>query len=60
MKKLQLKGGAKEGATEDERDEEEDDGLSAGVFTLFRLLLFINGPVRDSWLDPSDRPLQLD
>lgn len=35
-------------ATEDDEDEEQDDELSAGVFTLFRLLLFTKGPVRDS------------
>lgn len=34
--------------------------LSADIFMLLRLLLFTNGPVRDSWLELSDRPLQLD
>lgn len=34
--------------------------LWVGVFMLLRLLLFTNAPVRDSWLELCDRPLQLD
>lgn len=34
--------------------------LSVDIFMLFRLLLFTSEPVRDSWLELSLRPLQLD
>lgn len=54
QKEVRLRGGAKQDAS-------EGGGrlLWVDVFTLLRLLLFTSGPIRDSWLELSDRPLQL-